>query len=292
VTGPRRRASRGPSVSVVIPFRGGASEAAALAATLATEPFGRATEVIVADNSDDGAAGLALPAVVVAARAERSSYHARNVGARGAGGEWLLFVDADCEPEPGLLEAYFAEPIAARTGAIAGEIVGRSEQGALAARYARSRKVMSQTDGLYGPARAVAATGNLLVRAAAFRELGGFREGIRSAGDIDFCLRLRAAGWGLDFRPGALVRHRHRESVVGLLRTFARYGAGARWLNDRHHGISPRWPLSRQFVIAWRDAARDAVRGQREEAAFRAIDALGLVAHNIGYISSNSAPRI
>jgi glycosyltransferase involved in cell wall biosynthesis len=284
---------RRPSVSVVIPFRGGAGDAAALAATLVTEPFGRATEVIVADNSAAAAAaGLGPPAVVVPARAERSSYHARNAGARAAGGEWLLFMDADCEPEPGLIDAYFAEPIAAPTGAVAGEIVGRSEQRALAARYARSRKVMSQTDGLYGPARAVAATGNLLVRSTAFRELGGFREGIRSAGDIDFCLRLRAAGWGLDFRPGALVRHRHRESVVGLLRTFTRYGAGARWLNDRHHGVSPRWPLSRQFAIAWRDAARDVVRGEREEAAFRAIDALGLVAHNIGYISSNSARRI
>ena len=71
--------------------------------------------------------------------------------------------------------------------------------------------------------------------------------------------------------------------MTGLLRTFARYGAGARWLNERYPGISPRWPLSRQFAarLARRRPRRRPWRA--EEAAFRAIDALGLIAHNVGY---------
>ena len=61
---------------------------------------------------------------IARAAAERSSYHARNAGRGLATSEWLLFMDADCVPRPGLLDAYFAEPVAAGCGAISGSIVG------------------------------------------------------------------------------------------------------------------------------------------------------------------------
>jgi glycosyltransferase involved in cell wall biosynthesis len=282
-TAPKR-----PAVSVVVPFRGSRGDAEGLRTALERLAPGANDELIVADNSEDGrGADLRDLARVVPATAERSSYHARNAGAAAASREWLLFMDADCEPSDGLLDAYFAEPIGERVGAIAGEIVGDPTQDALAARYARSRKVLSQTDGLYGRGRVVAATGNLLVRSSAFHDLGGFREGIRSGGDVDFCLRLPRRGWKLAFRPGALVRHRHRERVLGLMPTFTRYAAGSRWLNEQYPGISGRWPLPKQFALAWVDAARDVARGEREEAAFRAIDACGLLAHNVGYRMGN-----
>jgi glycosyltransferase involved in cell wall biosynthesis len=281
-----------PAVSVVVPFRSSARDAERFRKALSELRLGPGDELIVADNSDDGTgAPLREIATVVPATAERSSYHARNAGATAAGCGWLLFIDADCEPSGGLVDAYFAEPIGERAGAVAGEIVGDPTQSALAARYARSRKVLSQTDGLYGRGRVVAATGNLMVRASAFHELEGFREGIRSAGDVDFCLRLPQHGWGLAFRPDAVVRHRHRESVVGLMTTFARYAAGSRWLNEQYPGISRRWPLPKQFALAWVDALRDAARGECEEAAFRAIDACGLLAHNVGYRLPNRVSK-
>jgi GT2 family glycosyltransferase len=277
-------------VSVVVPFGGGETDR--LRAALGTLDLGSHDEVIVADNSGGAAAALGEVAAVVPATGERSSYHARNAGAAVAGGEWILFMDDDCTPREGLLAAYFAEPPGERTGALAGEILGAPGQDALAARYARDRKVLSQTDGLYGRGRTIAATGNLMARRTAFEELGGFVEGIRSGGDVDFCLRLQAAGWELAFRPHAAVHHRHRESVTGLLRTFARYGSGARWLGERYPGTSSRWPLStRELVRVGADAARHSLRGEREEAAFRLIDGAGLVAHNVGWRSSNRPPR-
>ena len=55
-----------------------------------------ADEAIVADNSDDGvAAGLDRVARVVPAAGERSSYHARNVGARAARG---AAIPTSCAP--------------------------------------------------------------------------------------------------------------------------------------------------------------------------------------------------
>jgi GT2 family glycosyltransferase len=297
VRGPR------PSVSVVVPFGGGPT--AALRAALGRIDTAPRDELIIADNSladrgrplhsiavktpvTPGVEGLGNGARVVPAAGERSSYHARNVGAAAGSGEWILFIDADCTPQPGLLASYFARPIPDRVGAIAGEISGDPEQRSLAARYARDRRLLSQTDGLYGRGRTVAATGNLMVRRATFDELGGFIEGIRSGGDVDLCLRLQNAGWTLDFRPEALVLHRHRDSVPALLGTFARYGAGSSWLRSRYPGIGGRWPLSpRELARAGGDAARLTVRGDREQAAFRLIDGLGLVAHNVGYRTAN-----
>jgi hypothetical protein len=44
--------------------------------------------------------------------------------------------------------------------------------------------------------------------------------------------------------------------------------------------------------LAARDVVVLAARGQRERAAFRALDGLGLIAHNVGYLGGNSADRI
>jgi GT2 family glycosyltransferase len=275
-----------PSVSVVVPFGGGSTQP--LRAALEGIDRQEGDELIVADNSGGEAAALSDVAKVIAATRERSSYHARNAGAGAGESEWILFMDADCVPQPGLLAAYFEARIPPEAGAVAGEIIGDPDQRSLAARYARDRKVLSQTDGLYGRGRTVAATGNLLVRHAAFDELGGFVEGIRSGGDVDFCLRLQSAGWALEFRPRALVLHRHRESVPALLGTFARYGAGSSWLHSRYPAVGGRWPLSpRELARVGGDVARLTLRGDREQAVFRVIDGLGLVAHNVGYRSSN-----
>jgi GT2 family glycosyltransferase len=132
--------------------------------------------------------------------------------------------------------------------------------------------------------------GNVLVRRAAFEQVGGFAEGIRSGGDIDLARRLGAAGWLIEHRPAAVVAHRHRESLPGFMGMIARYGAGARWLNARYPGTAPRWPLLAGLCGAARDAAALALRGRLEPALFRGVDGLGLIAHNLGYLASNRAP--
>jgi GT2 family glycosyltransferase len=286
-------------VSVVVPFRGDRVAAGRLLASLSRLELAPGDELIVADNSTAQVlpnAVEALPQVdtsvrAVAATAERSSYHARNAGAFAARNGWLLFMDADCEPAPALLDAYFTGSIPSRCGAVAGQILGDPEQRSLAARYARSRNLFDQARGLIRPEHGGAAAGNLLVRLTAFTQLGGFTEGIRSGGDMDLCRRLRLAGWGLEFRPGALVHHRHRESLPSLLGAMARYGAGARWLNRRYPGSSGRWPLGRGLRGATREVVRELVRGRWEPAVFRGIDGLGLVAHNLGYLSGNEVTR-
>jgi GT2 family glycosyltransferase len=283
-----------PPISVVVPFRGDRAAARRTLAAIGGLELRAGDELVLVDNSEDGVLGRLTGAEprVVRATAERSSYHARNVGARAASaGEWVLFVDADCAPQPDLLDAYFAEPVPESCGVLAGQISGDRSQTGLMPRYARSRNYLSQTDGLHGKAGTAAATANLLVRRVAFDEVGGFAEGVRSGGDVDLCWRLRAAGWTLKYRHEAGVVHRHRETLRGFMGQVARYGAGARWLDTRRPGASPRWPLVQGLAGSARDVATNLARGRLEEATFRAIDGLGLVAHNVGYRASNRVDR-
>ena len=291
ISGPHPDANGRPAVSVVVPFRGDDDYAARARAALERLVLADGDELIVADNTPGGVARRALSqvATVVGAAAQASSYHARNRGVDASGNGWLLFMDADCVPSADLLDRYFAEPIAQRCGALGGGIVGIPEQDMLLARYARDRNFLDQVEGLHGSSGKAAATGNLLVRRDAFDEVDGFAEGIRSGGDVDFCLRLGKRGWSLEQRPQARVEHRHREGLAEFLGMVARYGAGSRWLNDRHPGVAPRWPLTRGLAGAAGDVCGHLLHRRFEAASFRAIDGLGLVAHNVGYLQSNQA---
>ena len=274
---------------MIVPLRGDVAYAERTRAAFAPLSLGPEDELIVVDNTLDGVAEPAFgdTARVLHAPEEPSSYHARNAGAAVAAGEWLLFVDADCVPPPDLIGRYFAEPIGGRCGAVAGGIVGVADQDSLLARYARDRNFLDQAEGMHGSSGVAAATGNLLVRRRTFADLEGFAPGIRSAGDVDFCWRMRQRDWTLEQRPTARVAHHHREDLVSFLAMIARYGAGSRWLNERHPGAAPHWPLLPGLAGSARDVADHLLHGRVEPAAFRALDGIGLVAHSVGYRASN-----
>lgn len=292
-TPPRMTPPHRPSVCVVVPFVGDRDATEQLAANLRRLNLRAGDELVVADNTPQGMSTEPLPAAarVVRAPAERSAYHARNTGARCATQEWILFLDADCRPVPDLLDAHLEQPPPARCGALAGAVVGIGDQDALLARYARARGFLNMAGGNAGPGWRIAVGGNILVRRAAFEGVGGFVEGVRSGGDVDLSRRLIAAGWAIEERPGAVVEHRHRERLLPFLATVARYASGSRWLNRRYPGHSPRWPLTRQLALSLGDAAALAVRGRVEEGAYRALDGLGLIAHNVGYLRGNATRR-
>ena len=290
-----RGASAGsrPPVSVIVPFAGGPAEAAETASALERLRLGEGDEVVIADNSGGRAGDWAEAAGylrVVDAGDQRSAYYARNVGAEAAANDWLLFTDADCEPDPGLLDAFFEPPPAGEVGAISGSVTATDGEG-LVERWGASRRLLDQETAARHTAGPAAVTANLLVRRAAWEAVGGFLEGVRSGGDLEFCWRLGDAGWTLDWRPGARVRHRHRRTLRNVVRQMRRYGAGNGWQNRRRPGASPPPPALSRVPRMLAASALRLVRGRFDDAAMSAIDGVALAANASGHLLDNTASK-
>jgi colanic acid/amylovoran biosynthesis glycosyltransferase len=276
-------------VSVVVPFFG--DRAAALAARdrllrLHLEP---GDELIVADNTPDGVfepdpGGASMR--VVRATAERSSYHARNVGAEAAAGEWLLFLDADCRPPADLIARYLREPVDPRVAILAGPIAP-AEQSGLLPEWAATREILSQER---SAARrpAGAATANMMVRREAWARAGGFLEGIRSGGDYEFCWRIADDGGRLELRSDAVVEHLHRTTLRGVLRQMGRYAAGNAWQRRRRRGSSPPGPGARDLARAAGGFLFFGLTLRPRRAALKAVDGAAQGAQISGRLLSNT----
>lgn len=283
-----------PAVSVILPFHGTAEEADGALAALAALELRPGDEVLVADNTEDGVAvGRWAPGsfAVFPCEVKRSAYAARNIAIERSANDWLLLIDADCRPRPDLLDRYFDPPPAGRTGAVAGQVIGVPDQPGLIPRYIRARRHLDQ-EWLYyeHPYRRMAVTANLLLRRAAWEQIGGFAEQTRSGADEELCWRLQDAGWELELRLEALVHHEHRATLGALLRQSARDGAGARWASRRHPGYPPRPKVVRGVVRAGGGAVVALARGRPRDAAFKVVDGVWALAAAAGSLQSNAAP--
>jgi hypothetical protein len=289
-----------------MPFAGSPAAARAALDTLTGLVTAPGDELIFVDNR-----GIVAPAAaaddnvlvkVVTATAEHSPAYARNTGAECATCEWILFLDADCQAPPDLLDRYFDGEIASGVGALAGAVGPALGPGGLAAGYGAAKSFLNQDSHLSHPFMPRAVAANLLVRREAFEQVGGFFEGVRAAEDTDFSWRLQLAGWELHGRPQAAVTHRYRTTVRGLRRQWRGYAAGRAWLARRYDGFEPQPALARaagrvlhrQSPAAPARPVRDASSPQDGGAPRRAhlaLDALLGVEELAGFALSNRPRR-
>lgn len=231
-----------PVISLIVPARDEEKLLPALldSVSAAREQFecGPARiEVIVADNgSTDGTAAIAAGrGCVVVATDATTIGGVRNAGARVAGADILVFVDADTVLHPGTFNAIHAalddrKVVAGATGVH----LDRISLG-IAATWALMIPLVWLT-GLD--------TGAVFCRRADFTAIGGYDETLPFAEDVRFLWTLRALGRG---RGQHLTRLRAVKAIAST-RKFDRHG-------DWHY-----------FVLAAR-AARFVVRRGREDRA-------------------------
>ena len=299
----RRRAARGrrlarvserPAVDVVLPFYGSDEQLERVAERLAALELRRGDSVTIADNRPAAAGAQRGSVAIIPAGERQTSYYARNRGAARGQAAWLVFLDADVSPPPDLLDRYFAtapgEGVGILAGAVVDEPAAEGEIATAAERYAWLKSSMSQEITLASDEWAFAQTANAAVRRAAFEQVGGFEEGVRSGGDADLCFRVRAAGWALERREDAAVVHRNRSTISRMLAQRARHGAGAGWLSKRWPGALPRrrWP-----GLAWWSSKRAAqgliaaARRDRDAALLGLLDGPAVWAFELGRLIPN-----
>ncbi len=159
---------------------------------------------------------------------------ARNVGAAAAYGEVLAFTDDDCEPDrewiARLRPMFLRGDYAAAGGPNLPPPPRTLEEAVVcAAPGAPSHVMLDDDEAEHLPGC------NLAVTKAAFDAIGGFDPQFHTAGDdVDFCWRLRDAGFRLGFVPGAFVWHWRRPSIAAFLRQQLGYGRAEHMLLAKH----------------------------------------------------------
>jgi mycofactocin system glycosyltransferase len=272
---PRPRAGAASDATIVIPVRDRAPELGRCLASLTTGspvatgrasssptcPAGGAASVVVVDDGSADAAAVAAVcrrygARLVVATSGGGPAAARNRALLELETEWVAFLDSDCQPAEGWIDAlagHFDDPLVAAVGARIRPVrATRRRRGSVRDRYdmARCALDMGERESDVGPGRRVAylPTAALLVRRAALAT--GFDPDLRYGEDVDLVWRLCAAGWRVRYDPAVVVGHAEPDTWAGLLKRRFRYGTSAAPLARRHPGRLPATVLRPRRALA------------------------------------------
>ena len=253
----RWRFERAVEVSVVIPCRNAARYLARQLEALANQAFKGTWEVVLVDNGSSDPSRLVaesfsncLNMQIVDAPERPSPAYARNIGARAAAGDKLLFVDADDEVEKGY--------VSAMTSALDSHefVTGRVDTRSLNPEWVRLAHGppwgWDGPEDWFGflPATTSCSMG---VRRSTFESVGGFPEDYPGASseDLAFCWRLQVAGTALHFVPDAVLRYRYRDSLPDLFRQVCTWGYSLPFLYREFRAVGMPGRSFRTGVREW-----------------------------------------
>jgi len=250
-------------------------------------------EVIVADDGGPsaGAGNASLPPGIAVrfVRLERNSGPgaARNLGARHAAGEYLLFLDDDCLPRPGLL-CRMERSLGRFPDAVVGPRIEFHPHAGLA-----PLATQALMDAVYrhfnrdGDNARTLACACLAMRSGTFRALAGFDERFRTYEDHEFCRRARSAGVRLVYQPEATVLHESSQGLGRMLKRHYLYGRGGYRFHaadragaDGARALEPARFYFSLLTAGWRDS--NPLRGT----AVSAVIALSQMASAAGFLSA------
>ena len=214
-----------PLVSVVIPcrdptFLGRQLESLALQgpepawdAVVVDNGSGDAVEVVVGGFSDR------LPVRVVPAKEAQGAAYARNVGAESAGGDLLVFLDADDEVAPGYITAM------ARTLATSDLACARVDTVKLNGTSLYHPQQTGPITDEFGGFLPFAGAGTLGIRRRVYLDLGGFDQALPAYEEADLCWRAQLGGYtGPAFTPDAVLHLRVRTTAGAAFHQGRRWG--------------------------------------------------------------------
>jgi len=216
-----------PSVSVIIPAFNAEDTIGETLKALVLQTYRGTIEVIVVDDGSRDATPeiiRSFPLVKYCRQDNAGPASARNLGARHAAGDMLMFTDADCRPESGWVEKLVAGFSALDIAAVGGSY-GIANPGAWLARIIHGEIVYRHHHLMPEYPRAFGSY-NFAIRRSVFESVGGFDQRYRRASgeDNDLSYRVLKAGGRIRFLKDALVDHYHQTEAINYLKEQFRHG--------------------------------------------------------------------
>lgn len=255
----QRQTSSSPTFSVIVPVLDGGRPFRLLLDALAAGSYRDFELLVVDDGSSDGSAEAATHAgaMVLSTSGREGPGAARNLGALAAGGEWLLFIDADCVPHADTLER-MASAIAAAPWAAA--VFGSYDASPPATGFvARYKNLMHHHVHQEGEPEAFTFwAGCGAVRRSLFLEIGGFDPVLYPRPcieDIELGSRLRLGGHRIRLAPEVQVTHHKAWTFLSMVRSdiFDRGVPWSRLIGARGTvaaDLNLRWPHRASGLLA------------------------------------------
>jgi glycosyltransferase involved in cell wall biosynthesis len=191
-------------------------------------------EVIIVDNDSTDSTPEVIrryPVRHVVEKTVRTSYGARNAGARCARGDLLAFCDADQIASRSWLSTLVAALPDGYAG-VGGPQVPLAHEDGVVAQFGAHEATFSPSDAETDIEEATA--GNVLYRRKVFDQMGGFSLETPTLADFDLSLRIvHELGMRIRYAPGAVQYHRVRAKLTSLLKHEARFGYAHEWLCRR-----------------------------------------------------------
>lgn len=218
---------------------------------------GQVTIIVYVDSgSTDGSVAFAraIGARVVeldmtrrftAARARNEGF--QSLGASRSGIRYVQFVDGDCEVEPGWIA--LARDFLEASPHVAAVFGRRRERFPEASIYNR----LCDEEWDVPPGYVTACGGDVMMRAAAFEEVGGYNPGIIAGEEPELCVRLRQRGWKL--MSNAKPMTVHDAAMTHLAQWWRRaVRSGHAFAEGAHlHGAPPErhWVRETRRALLW-----------------------------------------
>lgn len=198
-----------PTISIIIPCSRPEQVSRTLE-NLTQQTYPREQVEILLVGSDCASLGDLYPVRIIESEPHPYPGKARNLGAHAALGNYLLFLDDDCEPAADWIEQNVRALAPAHVGAVGGRIAGKSRK--FFARcidfarfgFAQTRQQARET---------WICSASLGVKRQAFAAVRGFHEELRTEEDVDFCFRLWSSGYKTFYQPAIAVLHDHQRTT-------------------------------------------------------------------------------
>jgi glycosyltransferase involved in cell wall biosynthesis len=159
----------------------------------------------------------------------RGSYAARNLAISKTEGDILLCTDDDCIVSKEWITKIVDDISKENSGVVGGRIIGHQPE-TIVEKYINKNRLLDQSVFL----KVFPVTANVAYKREVFEKAGVFDEQFRSGGDVDMGIRAKVSGYEIVYSPEAMIEHRHRSNLMGLIRQFFGYGRGYSLLHGKY----------------------------------------------------------